>query len=99
MIFSRGRKGGREGKEKGRKERERRKNTQRGRDRRREKGRGIGGGREIMLFLDSLKFNLGGVKASVGITCHLNGPMKRLLLRLTLYCLQLLLSPLLMVRV
>lgn len=45
-----------------------------------------------MLFLDSLKFNLGGVKASVGITCHLNGPMKRLLLRLTLYCLQLLFS-------
>lgn len=46
-----------------------------------------------MLFLDSLKFNLGGVKASVGITCHLNGPMKRLLLRLTLYCLQLLFFP------
>lgn len=46
-----------------------------------------------MLFLDSLKFNLGGVKASVGITCHLNGPMKRLLLRLMLYCLQLLFFP------
>lgn len=54
---------------KGRKERERRKNTQKGRDIRREKGRGIGR-REIMLFLDSLTFHLGGVNVPRAHICR-----------------------------